>query len=63
MTVTIDLPPDLERELAEEAARLGLPLDAFIAACALCGWAPLCTFNARRYRSVPGLVTEQPYQR
>lgn len=39
---------------------LGL-LDALIAACARGRAATLCTFNAKHYRVVSGLVTEEPY--
>lgn len=58
---------DCGRALSDFAAYhvsqgLGL-LDALIAACAIGKAATLCTFNARHYRSVPGLVTAQPYQR
>jgi predicted nucleic acid-binding protein len=38
-------------------------LDALIAECAVGLGVPLCTFNVRHFRAVPGLVTEQPYQR
>jgi len=41
---------------------LGL-VDALIAAAALSLGAPLCTFNVKHFRAVPGLVTEQPYLR
>jgi predicted nucleic acid-binding protein len=41
---------------------LGL-LDALIAACAVGQSATLFTFNDKHYRSVPGLVTAQPYLR
>lgn len=39
------------------------PFDALIAATALGLDAPLCTFNVRHFRVVPGRVTEQPYSR
>lgn len=41
---------------------LGL-IDALIAAAALSLGVPLCTFNVKHFRHVPGLVTEQPHQR
>lgn len=41
---------------------LGL-IDALIAAAALSLGVPLCTFNVKHFRHVPGLVTEQPYLR
>ena len=41
---------------------LGL-MDALIATTALSLSAPLCTFNLKHFRHVPGLVTEQPYSR
>ena len=41
---------------------LGL-LDALIAACAVGLSATLYTFNDKHYRSVPGLMTAQPYTR
>jgi len=41
---------------------LGL-IDSLIAATALSLSAPLCTFNVKHFRHIPGLVTEQPYQR
>lgn len=41
---------------------LGL-IDSLIAATALGMGATLCTFNVKHYRSVVGLVTEQPYLR
>jgi predicted nucleic acid-binding protein len=58
---------DCNRALADFTAfhlshSLGL-LDALIAACAVGLSATLCTYNARHYRIVPGLVMEQPYIR
>jgi len=58
---------DCDRALAT-FARLSLShnvgiLDALIAECAVGLGVPLCTFNVRHFRSVPGLVTEQPYAR
>lgn len=58
-------PADCQRALSDFTAyhlsnKLGL-LDALIAACAIGLSAELCTFNARHYRVVPGLVTIQPY--
>jgi predicted nucleic acid-binding protein len=41
---------------------LGL-LDALIVACAIGVSATLCSFNAKHYRVVPGLVMVQPYTR
>ncbi len=38
-------------------------LDVLIAESAIGLGVPLCTFNVRHFRAVPGLVTEQPYQR
>ncbi len=38
-------------------------LDMLNAAAALTLPAPLCTFNIKHYRLVPGLATEQPYER
>jgi predicted nucleic acid-binding protein len=37
--------------------------DSIIAACAVGRSATLCTFNAKHYRVVPGLVMDQPYVR
>jgi predicted nucleic acid-binding protein len=42
--------------------RLGI-LDALIAACAQEQGVPLYTFNRKHFRSVDGLVIEQPYAR
>jgi predicted nucleic acid-binding protein len=58
---------ECNRALADFAAfhlshGLGL-LDSLIAACAIGRAATLCTFNAKHYVAVPGLVTEQPYRR
>jgi hypothetical protein len=41
---------------------LGL-IDALVAACAVGLSATLCTFNDKHYRTVPDLVTKQPYAR
>lgn len=41
---------------------LGL-LDSLIAACALSRTAVLCTFNKKHYKMIPGLKTEQPYEK
>lgn len=41
---------------------LGL-VDSLIAATALSLNVPLCTFNVKHFRHIPGLITEQPYQR
>ncbi len=38
-------------------------IDALIAATALGLGATLCTFNTKHFFAVPGLVTEQPYER
>jgi predicted nucleic acid-binding protein len=38
-------------------------VDVPIGECAVGMGIPLCTFNVRHFRAVPGLVTEQPYQR
>ena len=48
-----------ERHLAHG---LGL-IDALIAELAVGLDVPLCTFNVKHYRAVPGLKIEQPYQR
>ncbi|HEX5715974.1 MAG TPA: PIN domain-containing protein [Thermoanaerobaculia bacterium] len=58
---------DCARALADFTAyhlshRLGL-LDSLIAACAIGRSATLCTFNAKHYRQVSGLVMSQPYSR
>jgi predicted nucleic acid-binding protein len=38
-------------------------VDVLIGECAVGLGIPLCTFNVRHFRAIPGLVTEQPYQR
>lgn len=38
-------------------------IDTLIAATALGLNAPLCTYNLKHFRPIPGLVTEQPYTR
>ncbi len=38
-------------------------IDTLIAATALSLNAPLCTFNRKHFRHIPGLVIEQPYLR
>ena len=38
-------------------------IDTLIAATALSLNAPLCTFNVKHFRHIPGLITEQPYTR
>ena len=38
-------------------------VDTLIAATALSLGVPLCTFNRKHFRAIPGLVTEQPYLR
>ena len=38
-------------------------VDTLIAATALSLGVPLCTFNLKHFRHIPGLVTEQPYTR
>jgi predicted nucleic acid-binding protein len=58
---------DCERALSDFTAyhlshSLGL-IDAMIGACAVGLSATLCTFNVKHYRVIPGLITEQPYQR
>lgn len=58
---------DCARALADFTAhhlshRLGL-LDSLIAACAIGRSATLCTFNAKHYRQVSGLMMSQPYGR
>jgi predicted nucleic acid-binding protein len=58
---------DCDRALSDFTAyhlshSLGL-LDSMIAACAISLSATLCTFNAKHYRMIPGLVTQQPYTR
>ncbi len=39
------------------------PLDMLIGATALGLGAPLCTFNVKHFRAIPGLLIEQPYKR
>ena len=58
---------DCQRALADFTAfhlshSLGL-LDAMIAGIAVGLSAELCTFNAKHYQIVPGLITLQPYTR
>ena len=58
---------DCARALSEFAAfhltqGLGL-LDSLIAACALGRSATLCTFNTKHYRSISGLVIQEPYKK
>jgi predicted nucleic acid-binding protein len=58
---------DCERALSDFTAyhlshSLGL-IDAMIGACAVGLSATLCTFNVKHYRVIPGLITEQLYQR
>jgi predicted nucleic acid-binding protein len=58
---------DCDRAVAT-FARLSLShnlgiFDALIAECCVGLGVPLCTFNVRHFRAVPGLVTEQPYAR
>ena len=58
---------DCQKALADFTAfhlshSLGL-LDSLIGALAVGLSAELCTFNAKHYRVVPGLVTLQPYVR
>jgi predicted nucleic acid-binding protein len=58
---------DCDRALAV-FARLSLThrvgvIDVLIAESAIGLGIPLCTFNVRHFRAIPGLVTEQPYQR
>jgi predicted nucleic acid-binding protein len=58
---------DCERALSDFTAYhvshgLGL-LDSLIAATVIGLSARLCTFNTKHYRVIPGLQTEQPYQR
>jgi predicted nucleic acid-binding protein len=66
-TVVWPTAADCERALrtfAEGYLRHGLGLlDSVIGECAVGQGAVLCTFNLRHFRAVPGLVTEQPYQR
>jgi predicted nucleic acid-binding protein len=58
---------DCERALSDFTAyhlshSLGL-IDVMVGACAVGLSATLCTFNVKHYRVIPGLITEQPYQR
>jgi len=58
---------DCQRALSDFTAyhlshSLGL-LDSLIAACAIGLAATLCTYNAKHYRIVPDVKTEQPYAR
>lgn len=58
---------DCQRALADFTALhlshgLGL-LDSLIASCAIGLSQPLCTFNVRHFRAVPGLQLIQPYTR
>lgn len=39
------------------------PFDALIGACAVGLGVPLCTFNVKHFRSIPGLTIEQPYKK
>ena len=60
-------PEDCHRALSGFAERhlahgLGL-IDALIAELAVGLDVPLCMFNVKHYRAVPGLKIEQPYQR
>lgn len=38
-------------------------MDALIGACAVGLGVPLCTFNVRDFKPIPGIVLEQPYTR
>ena len=38
-------------------------IDVLIGECAIGLGVPLCTFNVRHFRAIPGLATEQPYER
>jgi len=65
LTIVWPSKPDCDRALADFTAYnlshgLGL-LDSLIAACATGLSATLYTFNVKHYRSVPGLITDQPY--
>lgn len=58
---------DCRRALADFAAYhlsngLGL-LDALTGSCAVGLSASLCTFNAKHYRTIPGLTDKEPYIR
>jgi predicted nucleic acid-binding protein len=60
-------PTDYQRAMATFSRarlshRLSIP-DVMIAECAVGLGATLCTFNVKHFRTVPGLVTEQPYRR
>jgi hypothetical protein len=44
MSLVLDLPPDLEQELASDAAKLGLPLSLTPCAC----WQPAATWGHDR---------------
>lgn len=67
MTLTLDLPPDLEERVKAEATRRGLSIAEamieLVGACAVGRAATLCTFDVKHYRVISGLTTEQPYSR